>query len=343
MAGAAGESTAVVGAAGVGGAQLAAAHGKHGAAAVTALQKAGIDIVIDLHAAVMAGGALLPQGTGGGKGAVVDDSLMMMLKHQMVALVPFDLGSVDLPAGVFALPQCADVEVVIQNALHRNDGPRGPGGAFDALALRFSAIALGHARRGNALVSQVVGDLFVAPAVVVKAENLTHDLRLGGDDFELPLLVEDIAVWRSAKPRAVRLPPLDNRLDLLAGVGDRHFVDEELKLDLQPVIIVGKVNAVADGDDADACVAQILQLHQATTVAARESGEVLDDENVIPVLHQSAPHGLIALPLLKRITGAIAVFEKGQRAVRKAMLDKIRDDGFLVFDGGVVPIQLFVY
>lgn len=261
VAGAAGESTAVVGAAGVGGAQLAAAHGKHGAAAVTALQKAGIDIVIDLHTAVMAGGALLPQGTGGGKGAVVDDSLMMMLKHQMVALVPFDLGSVDLPAGVFALPQCADVEVVIQNALHRNDGPRGLGGAFDALTLRFSAIALGHARRGNALVSQVVGNLFVAPAVVVKAENLTHDLRLGGDDLKLPLLVEDIAVWRGAKPRAVRLPPLDNRLDLLAGVGDRHFVDEELKLDLQPVIIVRKVDAVADGDDADACVAQILQLY----------------------------------------------------------------------------------
>ena len=61
------------------------------------------------------------------------------------------------------------------------------------------------------------------------------------------------------------------------------------------------------------------------------------------MLHQSAPHGLIALPLLKRIAGAIAVFEKGQRAVRKAMLDKIRDDGFLVFDRGVVPIQLFVY
>ena len=145
-----------------------------------------------------------------------------------------------------------------------------------------------------------------------------------------------------ARRKATRRPP-DNRLDLLAGVGDRHFVDEELKLDLQPVIIVGKVNAVADGDDADACVAQILQLHQATAVAARESGEVLDDEDIIPVLHQSAPHGLIALPLLKRITGAIAVFEKGQRAVRKAMLDKIRDDGFLVFDGGVVPIQLFVY
>ena len=50
-----GTAPAVVGAAGVGGTQIPAAHGKHGAAAVAAEEKAGVDIVVYLHAAVVRG------------------------------------------------------------------------------------------------------------------------------------------------------------------------------------------------------------------------------------------------------------------------------------------------
>ena len=105
------------------------AHGEHGTAAVAADEEAGVGVVVDLHAPIAGGGALFPQSAGGGEGAVVDDGLMVVLKHQMVALVPPDLCAVDLPAGILALPQSADVEVVIQNALHRHDGPRGLDGS----------------------------------------------------------------------------------------------------------------------------------------------------------------------------------------------------------------------
>ena len=257
VAGAGLQTPPVVLAAAVGVLQVGTAHGEHGAAAVAAEEKAGVGVVVDLYAPVMAGGALLTQGAGGGEGAVVDDGLMVVLEHQVVALVPLDLRAVDLPAGVFALPQRADVEIVVQYALHGDDGPRGLGGALDALALGLAALPLGHTGRGDALVGEVVGDLLVAPAVVVKLKDLPHDVCLGGDDLELLRLVDDVAVGRGAEPFAIGLAAFDDGPDLFAGVGDGHLIDEELKLDLQPVIIVGEVDVVADGDDADACVPQV--------------------------------------------------------------------------------------
>ena len=53
-------SPAMVGTAGVGAFQIAAAHGEHGAAAVPAYQKAGVHIVVLLYPPVVGGGALLP-------------------------------------------------------------------------------------------------------------------------------------------------------------------------------------------------------------------------------------------------------------------------------------------
>ena len=47
---------------------------------------------------------------------------------------------------------------------------------------------------------------------------------------------------------------------------------------------------------------------------------------------QLAPHQIISLALLKRVACAIAVLIKGYATVREALFDKIRDDGFLVFD-----------
>ena len=57
--------------------------------------------------------------------------------------------------------------------------------AVVGLALRFLAHLLAHPRGRDTLVGQIVRDALVAPAlVVVEVEDLTDDVRLGGDDLE---------------------------------------------------------------------------------------------------------------------------------------------------------------
>ena len=269
---------------------------------------------------------------------------MVVLNDNVLALVPPDLLAVDLRAGVLALSERSNIEVVIQNALHRDDGPCVLGVPRSLLARRLLAQALGHTGRGNAGVRQVVGNFLVAPAIVViEVEDLPDGGRLGGDDFKLLPLGNDVTVGRGADPFAVRLPPLDDVSHLAGGIGDGHFVHKELKLDFQPVVIIGKVDAVADGDDAHARVAQVFQLHEAARVAAGETGKVLDDENVVFVLHQPPAHLLIALALVEGVAGAVAVFKKHQRAAGKVGFYIIFDDGLLVFDGDVLLLLLIVY
>ena len=123
VAGAAGASTAVVGAAGVGGAQVAAAHGEHRGAAVSAHQKPGVDVVVFFLPPVVGTGALLPERAGSGKGAVVDDGLVVVLNNDLVHDVPLYVPAVDFGSGVLPLAEGADVEVVIQDPLDGDDGP----------------------------------------------------------------------------------------------------------------------------------------------------------------------------------------------------------------------------
>ena len=108
-----GTAPAVVGAAGVGGTQIPAAHGKHGAAAVPAEQEAGVHVVVLLHAPVIGGGTLLPEGPGGGKGAVIDNGLVVVLNDDVLLLVPFHILAVDLGTGVFGLPESADIKIIV--------------------------------------------------------------------------------------------------------------------------------------------------------------------------------------------------------------------------------------
>ena len=58
---------------------------------------------------------------------------------------------------------------------------------------------------------------------------------------------------------------------------------------------------------------------------------------------QPLSHGLVALPLLKGIAGAVPVLIEGESAARELVLDKVLYNGFLVFDRGVVPIQFFIH
>ena len=344
VAGAALEPAPVIRPAGVGGGEVRAAHGEQRTAAVAALQKAGVHIVVDLDAAIVAAAALFPQGAGDGKGAVVDDGLMVVLNDDVLVVVALDLFAVDLGAGVLALPQRADIKIVVENALHRGDGPCVLGLPLCLLARRLLAHPLGHTRRGNALIGEIVGDFLVAPTgVAVEVENPADGLGLGGDDLKLLVLGDEIAVGRRADPLAVVLPPLHNAAHLAGGVRDRHFVHEELKLDFQPVVVIGEVHAVADGDDAHARVAQVFQLHKPARVAAGETGKVLDDEDVVFVAHQPPAHLLIALALLKGVAGAVAVFKKRQRASGEVGFYIVLDDGLLVLNRDVLLILLIIH
>ena len=344
VAGAALETAPVIRSAGVGGGEVRAAHGEQRTAAVAALQKAGVHVVVDLHAAIVAAAALFPQGAGDGEGAVVDDGLMVVFNDDMLIVVALDLLAVDLGAGVLALPERADVEIVVENALHRGDGPRVFGLPLGFLARRLLAHPLGHARRGNTLIGEIVGDFLVAPTgVAVEVENPADGLGLRGDDLKLLVLGDEIAVGRGADPFAVVLPPLHNAAHLAGGVRDGHFVHKELELDLQPVVVIGEVDAVADGDDAHARVAQVFQLHEAARVAAGKTGKVLDDENVVFVAHQPPAQLLIALALLKRVAGAVTVFKKRQRAAGKVGFYIVLDDGLLVLNRDVLLILLIIH
>ena len=179
--------------------------------------------------------------------------------------------------------------------------------------------------------------------VVVKVKNPPHNFRFCGDDLKLLLLIDKVAIGRGAEPLPVRLPPPDDIFHLLAGVGDGHLVDEELELNFQPVVVVGKVDVVPNGDNPHPGVPQILQLHQSPTVPPGKPGKILHHQNVILMAHQPPAHGLIALPLLKGVAGAIPILIKGQRAPRKSLVYIIFDDSLLVLNGYIVPIQFVVH
>jgi len=46
---------------------------------------------------------------------------------------------------------------------------------------------------------------------------------------------------------------------------------------------------------------------------------------------------------MEGVAGAVPVLAEGQGAAWEFLLHEVRDDGFLVFDGGVVPVQLLVH
>ena len=186
----------------------------------------------------------------------------------------------------------------------------------------------------------MVGDLLAAPAVQVELEDFLDDLRLSGNHLELLLFGYDVAVGGGTDPFAVRPAALDDRFYFLAGVGNGHFVDEELKLDFQPVVVVWEVAAVPDGDNTDPGVPQVLQLHQPPAVVVGEPGEVLGDEDMMP--HQFPPYGLVALPLLEDVAGTVPVLIEGQGAVQEPLGHKIGNNGFLVLNGGAIPVRLLV-
>ena len=339
VAGAAGTPPAVISTAGISGLHIAAAHGEHGTAAVSAFQKACIHIVVFFHPTVVALGALFPEGPGGGEGAVVNDGRMVVLDDHIVPGVQLDVRSVDFSPGVFPRPEGADIKIVVQNPLNGDNAPIGLCPDFIVLPHGVLSLLFRHPRRGDSLFRQMVGDALIAPAfLVVEPENPPHHIRLRGDRFKFLPQIHDVAVGSGADPLSVLLPPPDDTANLFAGVRDGHLVDEELKLDFQPIVIVGIVDVVSDGNDPHPCIPQILQLHKPPGVAPGETGKVLHHQNVDFMGHHVPAHPLVVLPGLKGIAAAIPVLIEGQPGAGELPMDKVRNDRFLIFDGGVVLI-----
>ena len=111
--GAALESTPVIRSAGIGGRQIAPAHREHRTAAVAADEKPRVHVVVDLDPAIVVCRAAFAQRAHGRKRPVVDDLLMVMLKDAVLALVQFSVCAVDFHARELALPQRADIKIVI--------------------------------------------------------------------------------------------------------------------------------------------------------------------------------------------------------------------------------------
>ena len=196
------------------------------------------------------------------------------------------------------------------------------------------ALLFRHARCGDMLVSQVIGNALVTPAFAVKPEDFTNNLCGGLIHFKLHCLAvrNDITIGNRTDPASLFLPPLYYIPHLFRGVRDRHLIDKKAELNRRPVVERRIVDAVSDRDDAHSGIAQVFKLDQPFAVAAGEAGKVFDDEDVIVVPHHLPAQHLVTLALLKSIAGTVAVFVEVQLCCRELLGDIIRDDCFLVLD-----------
>ena len=344
MTGAAGKSPPMIRPADIGRPQIGSAHGKHRTAAAPAVQQSGIGVFVFLYTAVIGAGALCAKLTGDGESTCVHDGLVVVLKDPVFGFVLFDIRTVDGLAGVLALPERTNIEIVIEDALHGDDTPCVAGLELGVLALRLFPCDLIHARRGDVLIGQPVCNAFIAPAGVVEFKHFPHDLcrrpvhlkrhRLGVRDA--------VAVGNRADPLAVRLPALDDAAHLFGGVRDGHLVHEKVYLNTEPIVVGGVVNAVTDGDDAYSRVAERFKLHKTVAVAAGKTRQIFDNENVILVRQHLGAHDLVLLALREGVAGAVTVNVQIKRTAGEILPDIVLNDGFLIFDGSVVPVFLEV-
>ena len=340
--GAALETSAVVGAAGIGGGDIRPGQGEHGTSAVSTEQKAGVVRGILLLAPVVAFTAQLHLLLGVGKGPGVNDGGVGILDDDMLLVPDLPVFAVDALADILFLPQGADVEVVCQQPGQSGSIPNGAAADFCGNSGGFLLGKLIGTGGGHAIVRQVVGNLFVPPAIVVQPEDFPH--HLGGrwvDFIGHGFGVDDpIAIGHGTDPFAVLLAALDDLFDLPGGVRNRHFVHQELELNQHPVVLGGIVNAVTNGNNPDTRIPQGFQLQQSQAVSSGKPGEVLDHQNGALPGHHAAPHFLVAFPLGEGVAGAIPVFKQGQVGIREGGTHEIGDDFLLVFNTGVFPAVL---
>ena len=211
-----------------------------------------------LYASIVVSAPLCSLCPGDGEGAIVQDGLVVVLKDKVFFFLLFYISTVDFFSSVFALPKSSDIKIIVQDTLYCGDAPSG----FYLSVIFFTggllSVSLRHTGGRDTLIGEVIGNALVSPAVNVELENLTDNICFRWDNLKLFLLVGDVAIGSGADPLAFLLSSLDDRLHLFAGISDRHFVEEKLKLDFQPIIIIWEVDTIPDGDDAYTDVTKIL-------------------------------------------------------------------------------------
>lgn len=113
-------------------------------------------------------------------------------------------------------------------------------------------------------------------------------------------------------------------------------------MDPQPIIVGGIVDVVTDGDDPYSLVAQGFQFYQARSVPSGEAREVFDDQNVVLIAKQLAPHFLISLALFKGVAALVPVLVEVELRIWKIVFYIVLDDCLLIFDRGVFLVQFIV-
>ena len=336
---------ALVGATHILGGQPGVGPGEHGASTVSAKKKPAVIGGVFLLAPIVASGALLQQLLGVGEGARLNDGCVCIFDDDLVGVIHPLVGPVDVSPLKFVLTKGSDVKVIAEDFLHRDDAPGVFADQLGGLSCRFLLGDLVGPGGGNTLFRQVIGDLAVAPSVVVQAKNLPNHFCRRWVDFVGHFLRVDeaVAIGNGANPPAIPLTVGDDLLDFFAGIRDRELVHQELELDEHPVVLGGIVDGVPHGDDADMGVPQGFQFQKPQAVPAGEPGEVLDHQDGILSGQELWPHPAVVLSLGEGIARAVPIFKKIQLGVRKLLEDKITDYVFLVLDGGVVLIFLDIH
>lgn len=241
--------------------QLRPRAGEERTAAVSTEEIATVRCGILFLPAVMASAALAEQFLGIGEGVGFNDGSVGVFKHQLFFPIDLLIRAVDAGTAIFLLPESTNIKVVEEDPLDRGQAPGLAGGALSGLPQRFLLGDLVGTRGGDSLICEVVGDLLIAPAVVVQAKDFPHNLCGRGVNFIGHLLGigDAVAIGDGTDPFALLLTVGNDLLDLAAGVGDGELIHEKLELNQHPLVFCRVVNGIPYRDDAHMGIPQGLQ------------------------------------------------------------------------------------
>ena len=100
------------------------------------------------------------------------------------------------------------------------------------------------------------------------------------------------------------------------------------------------IHPVADGNDADIALGEILKFGKSFARSARETAQILDDKYIVFVLHELFAHTHVIGALLEGVARFVAILEVIDRACRKVQTAVFVYDRLLVFDTRVIAVKL---
>ena len=341
-------SYSVISPANVGIVQVLTVSRKHGRTAIAATQESGIVVLVLLYAAIVI--LLSPRQLllGNHKRAIVNDGRMVILENDLLTFVNRHIRTVDPLTLIFLGTKCTNIEIVTDYLLYGYNAPFFTNLGVILIPHRLLASFLAHSWCGDLFTGQMIGDPLVPPTTYVEAEDLANHLGGGLVNLKDHFLgvLHHVAVRHRADPFALLLTVGNDCRYLFAGIGYGHFVDEEIELDLQPV--VGLALLVVDGftnrNDAKIIFNQVLKLGKPLSGTSRETAQILDDQYIILTAHKLRTKLVIVTrTLIKRVSGFIAVFVIVYRTRRKVSLTILSNNRLLVLDTRVVSVLFHVH